>query len=325
MLRRIATLPSPGTDKCLIIRKRGSFAYLMSTRERNFSRRRVIQTRRIQRSEAKLLRHLPNLTIATLVFVAFAFAVRSDASAAEPDAASILKRMKQVLEPARPSVRLMTVKVNSSEGFAAQWTVGQARARLDDTNSMLTVVLNPAAAKGIAFLAKEKPGEVAVEYSYLPAVRRVQEITPVAGYEPFGGTDFTYGDLGFVRLGSQGKLDGTETHNGVKAYKLEETFANNPLFSKAVTWVSTDTGLPVERDYYDRHGKLYKSEHFEKITTIDNVPTIMKIVMYDRQQGGSSEIDVSSVKYDKQAPAELFDPKQLPNAANDSLWQMGTQ
>jgi outer membrane lipoprotein-sorting protein len=271
------------------------------------------------------LRHLPNLTIATFVLLAFAFAVRSDASTAEPNAASILKRMKQVLEPARPSVRLMTVKVNSSQGFAAEWTVGQARAHVDDTNSMLTVVLNPAAAKGIAFLAKEKPGEVAVEYSYLPAVRRVQEITPVAGYEPFGGTDFTYGDLGPVRLGGQEKLDGTETHNGVKSYKLEGAFANNPLFSKAVTWVAIDTGLPVERDYYDLAGKLYKSEHFEKITTIDNVPTIMKIVMHDAQMGGSSEIDVSRVKYDKQAPAELFDPEHLPDAANDSLWKMGAQ
>jgi len=37
---------------------------------------------------------------------------------------------------------------------------------------------------------------------------------------------------------------------------------------------------------------LYKSEHFEKITTIDNIPTIMKIVMYNLQMGGSSEIGV---------------------------------
>jgi outer membrane lipoprotein-sorting protein len=271
------------------------------------------------------LRHVLNLTIATLVLVAFAFAVRSDASAAETDAASIVKRMKQALESTRPSVRIMTVKVKGREGFVVKWTVGQARAHVNDTDSMLTVVLEPVGVKGLAFLAKEKPGAAAVAYSYVPAVRRVQEITPRADYEPFGGTDFTYGDLGFVRLGGQERFDGTETHNGVKAYKLEEALANNPLFSKTVTWVATGTALPVERDYYDREGKLYKSEHFEKITAIDNIPTIMKIVMYDVQSGGSSEIDVSSVKYGKQAPAELFDPKQLPNAANDSLWKMGAQ
>jgi len=55
------------------------------------SRRRVIQTRRIQRSEAKILRHVLNLTIATMVLVAFAFVVRTDVLAAEPDAVSIVK------------------------------------------------------------------------------------------------------------------------------------------------------------------------------------------------------------------------------------------
>jgi hypothetical protein len=101
-------------------------------------------------------------------------------------------------------------------------------------------------------------------------------------------------------------------HGGVKAYKLEETLANNPYYSKVTTWVATDSGLPIERDYYDVDGKLFKSEHFEKISMVDNVPTVMKIVMNDVQSGGSSDIDVSSVKYDKQAPTRLFNPKDLP-------------
>ncbi|MGZ5261999.1 MAG: outer membrane lipoprotein-sorting protein [Burkholderiales bacterium] len=68
-------------------------------------------------------------------------------------------------------------------------------------------------------------------------------------------------------------------HGGVKAYKLEETLANNPYYSKVTTWVATDTGLPIERDYYDVDGKLFKSEHFEKISMVDKVPTVMKIAM----------------------------------------------
>ncbi len=155
----------------------------------------------------------------------------------------------------------------------------------------------------------------------MPAIRRVREITPLAGYEPFFGTDFTYQDLSFVRFHGHEKLDGTEMHGGVKAYKLEETLPNNPYYSKVTTWVATDTGLPIERDYYDVDGKLFKSEHFEKISMVDNVPTVMKIVMNDMQSGGSSDIDVSSVKYDKQAPTRLFNPKDLPGAANDAFWK----
>lgn len=74
----------------------------------------------IRRRDTKILRHVLNLTIAILVLVASASAARAGASAAEPDAASIVKRMKEALEPARPSVRVMTLKVSSSGSFATQ-------------------------------------------------------------------------------------------------------------------------------------------------------------------------------------------------------------
>jgi hypothetical protein len=196
------------------------------------------------------MRRALNLTIAVLVLMASTSPARVCASTPEPDVTSIVKRMKQALEPARPSVRLMTLKVNSSEGFATEWTLGQARAHVNDADWMLTVVLEPADAKGFALLAEQRPGAQAVEYVYLPALRRVRELTPLAGYEPYFGTDFTYQDLSFIRLGGHEKLDGIETHNGVKAYELQEAFVNNPYFSRVVTWVATDTSLPVERDYY---------------------------------------------------------------------------
>lgn len=43
--------------------------------------------------------------------------------------------------------------------------------------------------------------------------------------------------------------------------------------------------------------------------------------MSNVQSGGSSEIDVTSVKYDKQAPPGLFDPKHLSEAASDPFWK----
>jgi Outer membrane lipoprotein-sorting protein len=247
------------------------------------------------------------------------------AGASGPDMASIVKRMKQALEPSRPSVRVMTLKIYSSEGFATQWTLGQARAHVNGASWMLTVVLKPDDSKGFAFLAQQRSGARAIEYVYLPALRRVRELTPLAGYEPYLGTNFTYEDLSFIRLGGQDKFEGITTHNGVKAYKLEETLAHNPYFSKVVTWVATDTAVPVERDYYDLDGKLFKTERFEKIWKIANTPTIMKIAIKDVQSGGSSEIDVSSVQYDKWAPVGLFDPKQLSGAASDTVWKIAAR
>ena len=270
------------------------------------------------------MKRVPTITAAILLLAISICSTRTAARAAEPDAASIVKRVKEALEPARPSLRIMILKINSSEGFATQWTLGQARSQVNGADWILTVVLKPADARGIALLAQQQPGTVAVQYSYLPAVRRVREITPMAAYEPFFGTDFTYEDLGFVRFGGQEKLDGLETHDGTKAYKLEEPLANNPYYSKVITWVAVDTGLPIERDLDDVDGKLFLSERFEDVKTVDKVPTIMKIVSRNVQSGGSSEIDVTSVKYDKQAPAGMFDPKHLSNAANDAFWKTVT-
>lgn len=266
------------------------------------------------------MRRILTVTVAILLLLVFTSSTRTGALAAEPDATSIVKRMKEALEPARPSVRVFDLKIKSNGGLATEWKLAQARAHVNDADWMLTVVLRPTDARGLALLAKQKPGAEAVLYAYLPAVHRVREITPLAGYEPFFGTDFTYQDLSFVRFGGQEKLDGTETHNGTTAYKLEEALANNPYYSKVITWVAVDTGLPVERDLDDVDGKLFLSERFERVEKVDGVPTIMRIVMSNVQSGGSSEIDLTSVKYDKTAPAELFDPKDLSHATKDSFW-----
>jgi len=184
------------------------------------------------------------------------------------------------------------------------------------------MVLPSSWGEGIALLDEDTPSSTsAVEYIYLPAVKRVRRFTWLQAWEPFFGSDFSYQDFSFLRLGAHPKLKGIQIHNGTKCYSLEEAFINNPYYSNVATFVATATGLPVERDYYDLTGKLYKTERYEQIVTIQNVPTITRIVMTDVQMDTSSEIDVTSVKYDKEAPAKLFDPSKLPNAAADKFWE----
>jgi hypothetical protein len=142
---------------------------------------------------------------------------------------------------------------------------------------------------------------------------------------PFFATDFTYQDLGFVALGGGGeKLVGTETHDGVQAYKLEDHPINNPYYSKVVSYVATDSMLPIERDFYDRAGRLYKTETCT-IEKVGGTPMITKIVMKNDNSGTSSEIDITKVAHDKQPPAELFDPKNLPKVADHPFWKSAMQ
>ena len=258
------------------------------------------------------------LTLATILLIV------TTAAAAAPDVAMIVQHMKQGLEGPSSAVRLMTLKVISGGNTVAQWKMAQANGTANGAHWMLTVVLAPPEAKGIAFLDKDQPGATsAVNYAYLPVTKRVLEFSPIPGYDAFFTTDFSYQDLGFVRLGGGGeKLLGTETRDGKKVYKLEDHPINHPLYSKVISYVATDTLLPVERDFYDRAGRLYKSEHCT-VETVET-PVITKIVMNDVQSGGSSEIDVTKVIRDKQAPADLFDPKRLPEVADHPFWKTVT-
>jgi outer membrane lipoprotein-sorting protein len=272
-----------------------------------------------------MLTRLATATVAILLLGLFASAgigQESNDNSAKPDSSAIVERMKRALDPAIPSVRIMKLRVNGRR-TTVQWRMAQARGEANGSKWLLTVMLLPSSwGKGIALLDEDNPSATAAsEYIYLPAVQRVRRFTPLQGWEPFFGSDFSYQDFSFPRLGLNAKLKGTEMRNDTHCYRLEETLTNNPYYSRIETWVATDTGLPVERDYYDLSGKLYKSQSYEHIVTIQNVPTITKIVMTDVQMDRSSEIDVTSVKYDKQAPASLFDPNNLPNAAANQFWK----
>lgn len=115
-------------------------------------------------------------------------AQESATKSGKPDATSIVNRMKLALEPAVPSVRVMTLKVNGPRGSAVQWRMAQARGESNGSKWMLTVMLLPSSwGKGIALLDEDKPSSAAAEYIYLPAVQRVRRFTPLQAWEPFSG------------------------------------------------------------------------------------------------------------------------------------------
>lgn len=259
------------------------------------------------------------------IFLIVASATTS-AVAAGPEVKTIVTQMKRGLQGPDNAVRIMKLKVISNGSSAVEWKMVQANGNANGAHWILTVVLAPPDARGIAFLDKEETSATStVKYAYLPATRRVLEFTPVEGYDAFFATDFSYQDLGFVLLGGGGeKLVGTETRDGKKVYKLEDYPINHPYYSKVISYVATDSLLPVERDFFDRAGNLFKTEHCT-IETVDGVPTITKIVMNNVESGGSSEIDVTKVIRDKKIPADIFDPKHLPKIADHPFWKTVTQ
>lgn len=245
------------------------------------------------------------------------------AAAAPPDTMSIVNQMKLAFEPVRPSLRKMVITVSSDEGYQrARWVAGIARKQLPDGKRNLIVILEPESMRHNALLVWERGHQQEdTMWLYTPTIQRVRGIVPVDAYGRFFGTDFTYADLGFVSRRGTYRLLGEETHAGVRAYKIEEVPQESWYYSRIVTWVAAESLLPLQRDYYDRAGRLWKTEVFDQVSIIDGIPTPLRIRMHDVQQDSTTELQMSEVRYDVELPDALFDPRRLRETVTSSLWQ----
>jgi outer membrane lipoprotein-sorting protein len=236
----------------------------------------------------------------------------SAAVAASPEARSMMERMKAALEPDRSSTRDI-VMVTHTDGERTEWTARQARKKLKDGKRMLTVLLAPPDVKGFALLIQERRNENSDrQWLYLPYLRRVREILPLGTFETFLGTDFTTADLGFVDLRHRTfSLLGEEKLGKAQTYKVQEELKDPRYYSRIVTWIATDSMLPLQREYYDVADRLWKLELYEN-KSVEGVPTPVRISMEDKQTGNSTSLRVSNVRYDVQIPDELFDLGRLP-------------
>jgi outer membrane lipoprotein-sorting protein len=259
------------------------------------------------------------MNILLVILMTIVFTV-TPAIAESPNVTTIVKQMKEVFEPSRPSTRKVVIS-STFKNESIQFVAGQARKMFPNGKRIIWVMLEPASIRGNTYLFWEREKQPNFMYVYLPFIRRVREFSPVELYEHFLNTDFTYADLGFVRLHEHYKLLGEEKLGGVRTYKVEERLPHERLYySHIYIWVAADSFLPLQRDYYDTEGRLWKTEFFKELATINNVPTPLLTQMKNKD-GSSTDLKVTEVQYDVKIPDELFDPNLLPKAVESPLWQ----
>jgi outer membrane lipoprotein-sorting protein len=257
--------------------------------------------------------------LVTVLIAGLLMSAPSRALAQDP-VMDVVKKMKEVFEPVRPSTRTVDITMTAG-GETIHWVAREAMKQFPDGKRLVMVMLEPAEVQGNAYLIWEPKDKLSAVWTYMPVLHRVRALAGVDAYEHFLGTDFTYADLGFVRLHPQYRLLGEEDRGGKKTYKIEESVPQErAYYSRVIMWVSKDALLPVQRDYYDVAGTLWKTEVFEE-ETIDDVPTPIRMQMKDLQGKSTTELRVRDVRYDVEVPDALFDPVKLSTAASSPVWQ----
>src|SRR5690606_5352022 len=254
--------------------------------------------------------------VAALALLAMASAVSRPESAraqSTPSADEIIRQMKAALEPPRPSLRKMDLTFDD-RGTITKLQLAQARKRFPDGDRTLTVMLGPEGARGIAYLTMSPANGPAVEYLYVPVVRRIRKLVPAENYQSFLDTDFSYADLGMLPLETTNELLGTEVIDGRKAYKVQSiptSVIQTWYYARTVTWIDAETLLPMRREFYSPAGEVFKVETFGSVSKVDGVPTPLQIRMQTLASNTSSTLDVTAIDYDVELPDELFDPEKL--------------
>jgi hypothetical protein len=263
-----------------------------------------------------------NLAAGIIIFGLFVSPPVRGENAAQ-DVVNIMNQTKEIFEPTRPCMRKIVISTSEHGEKGQDLIAGQVVKQFPDGKCMLMVILEPEDVKGTAFLIQERENKPTVMMIYLPSIRRIRKLGPVEQYDSFLGTDFTYGDLDFIKLKKGYKLLGTEEHAAVRAYKVEEDVPQERSFySRIITWIATDSLLPLQRNYYSTNGELWKTELFEEVSVIDGVPTPLRIKMKDIGDGTSTELALLEVDYDADIPDEIFSQKELLHVAAHPLWQV---
>jgi hypothetical protein len=243
----------------------------------------------------------------------------------QPSGIVCLTNMKNVIEPRRQTLRRVVINTMDSEGKTNEFVIGQAYKNLTDEKQMVLTFLEPEGMKGVVYLFKERENNLKT-WVYLTSIRRVREISaPKADqpYENFLTTDFTVSDIGFATVPQVCQLSKAKKHAGKNAYKVEEKIPGEAVYySRIITWVGADDFSPIQRDYYNAAGELWKSLFFKNIVTIDKATIPLLLQMKDLQRGTTTDLIITDVVNDVNIPDDLFIPQEMSKVADSPLWKM---
>jgi outer membrane lipoprotein-sorting protein len=200
-------------------------------------------------------------------------------------------------------------------------TLGQKRTFIYESWSKnkgeknLVRYLEPTRVKDQATLMLNNADDI---WMYFPRTQRVRKLASHAKKQKMQGSDFSYEDMGsgdaFINDFSSKRLK-DEKMEGYDCYKVELTRKpdSDVSYSRLIMWVIKDNFVPVVIDYYDEDDPTLQEKRLVEsdILVIDNIPTAMKVVMYNKNNNAQTELELLEVKYNITLPDSMFSERGL--------------
>jgi outer membrane lipoprotein-sorting protein len=155
-------------------------------------------------------------------------------------------------------------------------------------------------------------------WMFNPRTQRVRKLASHAKKQKMQGSDFSYEDMGsgdaFVKEFSSKRLK-DEKMEGHDCYTLEliRKPDSDSSYSRLILWALKENSYPLVIDYYDEDDTTFLLKRLVQsdIRVIDNIPTAMKVVMYNKKDNTQTEMELLEVKYHVKLDDRMFTERGL--------------
>lgn len=237
-----------------------------------------------------------------------------------PSAMEIVKRANQASfyagDDGRTEARMRIVDGSGREQVR-QFTMLR-RDGDEGRQQYLVVFSRPADVRGTVFLVEKNPGADDNRWLYLPGLDLVRRIAPGDKRTSFVGSHVYYEDVSGrdIHADKHELIETTAEH-----YVIRSTPKNpgNVEFAHFDTRIDRDTFLPMESEYVNADGEVYRRMSIEKVKEIDGYPTGVQMRMEDVANGGHTLVQFRFSAYDLGIPESVFTERSLRNPPREWL------
>ncbi len=188
----------------------------------------------------------------------------------------------------------------------------------DQLNKVLIRFTAPRDVEGTGLLTFEGADGRDEQWLYLPSAKKTRRIAASGKKNKFMGTEFASEDLlpeavalNRYTLGGEQPVDG-QVCWVVEAVPATDRQAEDSGYSKRKLWVRQDAYAVVKREFYDKRGRLEKTQHDRKMALVaGTIWRPAEVEMVNEQNGNRTILVVESRAVDKGLKEDLFTEAEL--------------
>jgi len=187
------------------------------------------------------------------------------------------------------------------------------RSRGESLADRLMVFRSPPRLAGLVFLSKDRAGEPADQWVYMPVYRRARRISFHRGGDALVGSDFMYADVGRVRIeAGEHRLRGNGKV-GNRDCVLVETMSKDPNlpYARLLSKLDSQNALPLRVEHYGADDQLTRVLTLDEVIEIDGMPTPTKVSVTNEVTGGRSALILRNAHYNVGLESGLFTVERL--------------